>query len=95
MGTTLKKRPSNKPLRHNQANTGANTTILSYKASAKKITTQLFFKMFLWPMPLFLHPTQKQCMLSHFIHNSTAVFPYKTLYPGGIRTRVITTQLIA
>jgi hypothetical protein len=30
--------------------------------------------MFLWPMPLFLLPSHKQGILSHFIHNSTALF---------------------
>jgi hypothetical protein len=29
----------------------------------------------LWPKPLFLLATHKQCILSHFIHNSTAMFP--------------------
>jgi hypothetical protein len=30
----------------------------------------------LWPMPLFLlFSPHKQCILSHFIHNSAAMFP--------------------
>jgi hypothetical protein len=36
---------------------------------------KVFFKYFLWPMPLFLLSTHKQCILSHYKHNSTAVFP--------------------
>jgi hypothetical protein len=42
---------------------------------------------FLWPMPLFLLSTHKQCILSYFIHNSIAV-SLKTFYHGGIQTRV-------
>jgi hypothetical protein len=39
--------------------------------------------------PHFSFSTYKKCMLSHFIHNSTARYvSIKTLYPGGIRTRV-------
>jgi hypothetical protein len=35
----------------------------------------VFFLIFLWPMPLFLLSAHKQCILSHFIHNSTPMFP--------------------
>jgi hypothetical protein len=38
-------------------------------------------KIFLWPMPLFLLSTHKQCILSHFVHNSTAMFSIKNLMP--------------
>jgi hypothetical protein len=35
-----------------------------------------FKNILLWPMPLFLLSTHKQCILSHFMHNSTAaMFP--------------------
>jgi hypothetical protein len=34
-----------------------------------------FLKYFLWPMSSFLLSTHKQCILSHFIHNSTAMLP--------------------
>jgi hypothetical protein len=37
----------------------------------------VLFLIFLWPMPLFLTSTHKKCILSHFIHNSTAMFPLK------------------
>jgi hypothetical protein len=33
-------------------------------------------------MPLLLLSTDKQCILSNFIYNSTAMFLLKTLYPG-------------
>jgi hypothetical protein len=37
---------------------------------------EVFLKiMFLWQMPLFHLSTHNQCILSHFIHNSTAMFP--------------------
>jgi hypothetical protein len=34
----------------------------------------------------FIYPfsTHKQCILRQFMHNSTAMFTLKTLYPGGI-----------
>jgi hypothetical protein len=34
-----------------------------------------FKKVFLRPVPLFLLSTHKQCVLSHFIHNSSQCFP--------------------
>jgi hypothetical protein len=37
-----------------------------------------FFNYFfskLWPTPLFLFWAHKKCITSHFIHNSTAMFP--------------------
>jgi hypothetical protein len=39
-------------------------------------------------MHVFPLSTHKQRILSHFIHNSAAMFFLKTLNPGGIRTRV-------
>jgi hypothetical protein len=39
--------------------------------TCKKI---LIKNIYLWPMPLFLLSTHKQCISSHFIHNSTAMF---------------------
>jgi hypothetical protein len=35
----------------------------------------------IWPMPLFLLSTHKQCILSHFINNSTATYIPKNLIP--------------
>jgi hypothetical protein len=48
---------------------------------------KFFLNIFLWPMPLFLLSTQKQCILSHLINNSTAMFPknltpWRDLNPG-------------
>jgi hypothetical protein len=41
------------------------------------------------PMPLFLLSTHKQSILSHFIHTQQHYYvSLKTLYPGGIWTRV-------
>jgi hypothetical protein len=34
-----------------------------------------YIPIFLWPMPLFLFSTHKQCILSHFINISTGMFP--------------------
>jgi hypothetical protein len=46
---------------------------------------------FLWPMPLFLFSTHKQCLLSHLGNTQQHYYvSLKTLYPGGIRTRVFT-----
>jgi hypothetical protein len=56
------------------------------KAAEKPIKVEHFpirwmkYLYFLLPMPLFLLSTHKQCILSHFIHNSTAMFP-KNLIP--------------
>jgi hypothetical protein len=38
-------------------------------------STRISFLYYLWPMPLFLLSTHKQFILSHFIHNSSAIFP--------------------
>jgi hypothetical protein len=44
------------------------------EAVTEELGESCFF-IFLWPMPLFLISTHKQCILSHFIHNSSAMFP--------------------
>jgi hypothetical protein len=38
---------------------------------------------FLWSIPLFLLSTHKQCTLSHFGNNSTAMFPLKPYTLAG------------
>jgi hypothetical protein len=43
--------------------------------SARPTLVGFFKYIFLWPMPLFILSTHKQCIWSHFIHNSTAMFP--------------------
>jgi hypothetical protein len=52
------------------------------------LSHDIFCKIFLWPMPLFLS-THKQCILGRsFYVQQHCYVSLKTLYPGGIETRV-------
>jgi hypothetical protein len=48
----------------------------------------IFIKIF-WPMPLFLFSSTHTMHIKSIIDNSIPTFSIKTLYPGGIRTRVL------
>jgi hypothetical protein len=47
----------------------------------RSICKVLILFYFLWPMHLFPLSTHKECILSHLIHNSTAMFSLKNLMP--------------